>query len=121
EAYQHLYGLSDEDLAKHGVIRMQADSKPGFPDRIEMRDVELGEFVLLLNHVSQPASTPYHASHAIFIREGAMKNYDQTNTIPEVMRTRLLSLRSFDDAGMMLDADVATGEEITPLIERLFS
>nr|WP_156421634.1 DUF1203 domain-containing protein [Pseudomonas orientalis] len=31
--------------------------------------------VLLLNHVCQPADTPYRAAHAIFIREGASHQY----------------------------------------------
>jgi hypothetical protein len=32
--------------------------------------------------------------------------------VPEVMRTRLLSLRAFDRGGMMLDADVVDGQYI---------
>jgi hypothetical protein len=35
------------------------------------------------------------------------------------MRRRLLSLRAFDDKGMMIDADVAPGAEAEPIIERL--
>ncbi len=71
EPFQHLFGLSDEALAAHGAIRITADNKPGYPDRLEMRDAEPGETLLLLNHISQPANTPYRASHAIFVREGA--------------------------------------------------
>ena len=52
EPYRHLYGLSDNELAAHGVRRYVADATPGFPDRIEMRDANLGENLLLLNHVS---------------------------------------------------------------------
>jgi hypothetical protein len=37
------------------------------------------------------------------------------------MRVRLLSLRAYDAAGMMLDADVVEGTEVEPLIERLFA
>jgi hypothetical protein len=35
------------------------------------------------------------------------------------MRRRLLSLRAFDEQGMMIDADVADGAQVEPLIERL--
>ena len=35
-----------------------------------------------------------------------------------MLRSRLLSLRAFDDAGMLVDADVADGTELEPLIER---
>ncbi|NKF24493.1 DUF1203 domain-containing protein [Solimonas sp. C16B3] len=36
-----------------------------------------GETALLLNDTHQNADTPYRASHAIFIREGAVKRYDR--------------------------------------------
>lgn len=119
EPFRHLYGLSEQDLAAHGVIRYVADESPGYPDRIEMREAKVGETLLLLNHVCQPAETPYRATHAIFVREGAEETYDRINEVPEVMRLRLLSLRGYDAAGMMLDADIIEGKEIEGLIERL--
>ena len=121
ESFRHLFGLPDEELAKHGARRYVADRAPGFPCRVEMRDAAPGETLLLLNHVYQPADTPYRGMHAIFVREGAADTYDQANQIPQVMRVRLLSLRGFDRAGMMLDADVVEGTEIEPVIERMFS
>ena len=77
EPFRHLYGLSDDELARAGVIRYLADKSPGFPDRIEMRDADIGQRLLLLNHVCQTAATPYRASHAIFVREGAEETYDR--------------------------------------------
>ncbi len=121
EPFWHLYGLSDQQLAHHGVIRYIADRTPGFPDRIEMRDAQIGEALLLLNHICQPANTPYRASHAIFVREGARSRYDSVDEIPAVMRTRLLSLRSYDAAGMMLDADVVDGMDMEPVIKHLLA
>jgi hypothetical protein len=120
EPFRHLYGLSDENLALEGVKRYIADTKPGFPDRIGMRDAEIGEKLLLLNHVCQPAETPYRASHAIFVLEGAETMYKKANEIPEVMRIRLLSLRAYSAAGMMLDADVVDGNDAESVIERFF-
>jgi hypothetical protein len=121
EPFRHLYGLTDRELALHGVKRYIADTRPGFPDRIEMRDASVGERLLLLNHVCQPANTPYRASHAIFVREGAETTYDRVDEVPEVMRTRLLSLRAYDAEGMMLDADVADGTDIEAVISRFFA
>jgi hypothetical protein len=86
-----------------------------------MKDAELGQRMLLLNHVSQPANSPYRASHAVFIREGASQAYDAVNQVPEVMRIRLLSLRAFSEEGMLLDADVVDGQAIEPVITRLFA
>ncbi|MGU3307508.1 DUF1203 domain-containing protein [Pseudomonas sp. M5A4_2d] len=121
EPFQSLFGLPDQELSSLGIKRYIVDSNPGFPDRIEMKDAELGQSVLLLNHVSQAAKTPYHTSHAIFIREWATQAYDAVDQIPESMRIRLLSLRAFTDDGMMLDADVADGIAIEPVITRMFA
>jgi hypothetical protein len=120
EPFRHLFGLSDADLMAQGVKRYVVDKTPGFPDRIEMRDCEPGETVLLLNHVSQTADTPYRASHAIFVLEGAQHARDFVDTIPEVMLKRLLSVRAFSKDGMMLDADVVEGHSLEPAIHRFF-
>jgi Protein of unknown function (DUF1203) len=116
-----LYGLPVEELTRLGVKRSVADAKPGFPDRIELRDAEPGESVLLLNYVHQPAETPYKASHAIFVREGAERAYEAVNETPECLRLRVLSLRAFDAAGLMVDADLADGRELEAAIERLLA
>ena len=119
--FRHLFGLSDERLAAHRVKRYAVDAKPGFPDRVEVRDLEPGETALLLNYTHQPADTPYRASHAIFIREGAQKAFEAIDTVPEAVRTRLISLRAFNEAGEMVDADVVDGCKIEPLIDRFFA
>jgi hypothetical protein len=115
-----LYGLPEAELARRGVKRLVADG-PGFPDRVEVRDAEPGQTVLLLNYVHQPADTPFHASHAIFVREGAVTPYEAMNEIPDALRTRPLSLRAFDDGGDMVDAELVDGREIEPAIARLLS
>ena len=84
--FRHLYGLSDEALASHGVIRYIVDARPGYPDRVELRDLEIGESVLLLNYTHQPAATPYRASHAIFVREGAERAADVIGELPPVLQ-----------------------------------
>ena len=119
--FRSLYGLSDRELIDKGAKRYCVDKNPGFPDRIEMRDARVGESVLLLNHVCQPANTPYRASHAIFVREGAETSYVGTDEIPEVMRIRVLSLRAYDAQGMMLDADIENGANLESLIARLLA
>lgn len=119
EPFQHLFELSDQKLTQYRAIRVIADDS-GFPDRIEMCEAKAGESVLLLNHICQPANTPYHATHAIYIRENAIKAYDRINEVPSVMRTRLLSLRAYDNGGMIVDAEIVQGKELEPAIERLF-
>ena len=118
--FRRLYGLSNEELQAFGVKRIIANEKPGFPDRIELEDVEVGQAVLLLNYLHQPADTPYKASHAIFVREWAETPYREEDETPEVLWTRPISLRAFDVKGDMIDADLTGGGDLKPMIERLF-
>ncbi|HEY6325497.1 MAG TPA: DUF1203 domain-containing protein [Candidatus Cybelea sp.] len=121
EPFAYLYQLSDAELARRGVLRYVVDAMPGFPDRIEMRDLEVGERALLLNYAHLDAASPYRSSHAIFVREGATERYDRVNEVPDVMRIRSLSLRAYDANHMMLDADLADGRSIEALIERFLA
>jgi hypothetical protein len=120
EPFRPLFGLSDEALARNGARRYVADG-PGFPDRIEISDAAPGETLLLVNHVHQPADTPYRASHAIFVRERAVAPTDLVDDIPPAMRARPLSLRGFDAEGLMVDGELVDGSEAETLIERFFA
>lgn len=121
DPFRHLFGLADAQLQALGVQRLVADKVPGFPDRIELRDAQPGETLLLLNYTHQPAATPYRASHAIFVREGAAAAFDAIDRVPEVLHRRTLSLRAFDAQHMICDAELAGGDLIAPGIERLFA
>ena len=118
--FKHYYGMPDGELAALGVERHIADKKPGFPDRVEMRDAEPGEALLLLNHLHLPVDTPYRSCHAIYVLEGAQTAYDKVDVIPPVLRPRVLSLRAFSQKGTMLDADLVDGNDVEKLIGRLF-
>ena len=121
EPFRPLFGLSDQALAKRGVIRRTADAKPGFPCRVSLEDAEPGETVLLMNYEHQPADTPFRASHAIYVREAGQPAELGTGEIPVLFRHRIMSLRGFSEDGMMLAAEVTPGAEIEPVIERLLA
>lgn len=125
QPFAHLRGMSDTALAQHHALRYVADEKPGFPDRILMRDAEPGESLLLVNHEHLPVDSPYRSRHAIFVLEAALAEgsapYRAVNAVPEVLRPRLLSLRGFDAQHMIVDADVVDGREVETLIERLLA
>lgn len=116
-----LYGLSDAALAERQVVRMRSDAAVGYPCRVTLADVEPGAELLLVNHEHQPAATPYRSRHAIFVREGATAAARYENAVPEQLAVRLLSVRAFDDAHMMTDADVIDGSGLEPLIARMFA
>jgi uncharacterized protein DUF1203 len=116
--FRHLFGLSDKELAERAVKRYVADDKPGFPDRVEIRDAKPGERVLLLNYMHQPADNPYRSCHAIFVLEGVETPYDRIGGIPEALRLRTISLRAFDEQDQMVDADLIEGRELESLIAK---
>ena len=114
-----LFGLSDAELVQRDIVRQTADTSPGFPCRVSLRDAEPGETLLLLNFEHLAVASPYRSRHAIYVREYAENARVAVDEIPEVLRLRLLSLRAFDKRGMLLDADVVNGREVEPLIERM--
>jgi hypothetical protein len=116
-----LFALSDEALRAHGARRCIADSKPGFPCRVSLADAEIGEKLLLVNYEHQPADSPFRATHAIFVRENAEQAHPKAGEIPEPLQLRLLSVRAFDGAGMLLEADVVEGRKLEPVIEQMLS
>ena len=116
-----LFGLSDAELAKHSAVRHTADKSPGFPCRVSLRDAAPGETLLLLNFEHLGVATPYRSRYAIYVREGATEAHVAVNEVPDVLRLRLLSVRGFDSAGMLKDADVVDGRELESVIERMLA
>jgi hypothetical protein len=119
ETFAGLFSLSDEELAARGAVRRIAEG-PGYPCRISLTDAEPGQEVILTHFEHQPADTPYRASHAIYVRAGET-TYDAVDQVPEQLRLRLLSVRAFDQKGMLVDADVVEGRQLEGVIERLFA
>jgi len=119
--YRHLFGLSDEELASHGIVRMTVTAKPSFPSRVSLTDRDIGEKVLLLNHVSHDVANPDRASHAIFITEAVEEAAEYVDEVPPVFGPRVLSLRGFDKDGMMADAVLSQPGDADAAIRRLFA
>jgi hypothetical protein len=118
--YKPLFGLSDEDLKTCGIVRMTV-TDPTFPCRVSLTDREIGEKVLLLNHLSHDVAGPYRASHAIFVTEGEEKQAEYVDEVPPVFEKRVLSLRGFDADGMMADAILTQPGEADAGIRKLFA
>ena len=120
-AFAHLVNLDGEELARHGAVRLVADSKPGFPCRVMLADAEPGESLLLVNHCSHGGNNPYRATHAIFVSERADRAASYMDEPPPVFEGRVLSLRAFDRNGMMTDAALAQPGEADATIRRLLA
>ena len=116
--YRQFFGLSDEDLLTHGIVRMTVDG-PTYPCRVSLTDRALGETVLLVNHVSHGVANPYRASHAIFVTEADEAPAQFVDQVPPVFEKRVLSLRGFDQDGMMVDARLAQPGEADEAIRTM--
>jgi hypothetical protein len=120
EHFAPLFKQSDEELAATGARRMVVDEKPGFPCRVSLVDGDVGETVILLNFLHHNVSSPYRASGPIFVRSRAETAKPAVGEIPVMFRHRLLSVRGYDAAAIMVGAEVVQGSDLEEVIERLF-
>jgi hypothetical protein len=116
-----LFRLPDDDLRARGMRRVIADSNPGFPCRVSLQDADIGEELLLLNYRHLDGNTPYAASHAIYVRKGAQQAQPLPDSVPAVLSMRLLSVRGFDDQGLMVTADVVDGKQLSATLTAFFA
>jgi hypothetical protein len=117
--FQNLFSMPAAELATHHAMRMLVTHKPGFPCRISLADAEVGEEVLLVHYEHQPADSPFRASHAVFVRPHVIEATPRVDEVPEMLRSRMLSLRAFDRKGMMVEADLADGDALEVAIEAM--
>jgi hypothetical protein len=118
--FTDLFGLSDDALRARRAVRQIVDARLSFPCRISLTDAELGESVILVNYEHQHADSPYRASHAIFVREGEV-TYDAVDEVPDQLRRRMLSLRAFDENGMIVGADLVDGRALEGSVAALLA
>jgi len=116
-----LFDLPADALADHRAVRVTATAKPGFPCRVSLTDAEPGEILLLVNYEHQPANSPYRASHAVYVRKTAEEAQLPPNVLPPYFTGRQISLRAFDEAGMIVDAELVDGDCAEPVIETLLA
>jgi hypothetical protein len=120
ELFSPLLLLSEEELAHHNAMWLDVDSEPGFPCRVSLTDARVGERVLALTFEHHAVDSPYRSSGPIFVREHASTVEPAKNEIPTMLRHRLLSIRAYDSAHMMIDAQVNQGDELERVIENQF-
>jgi hypothetical protein len=118
--FEDLFSLDDEALALRGAKRYVADKTPGFPCRVSLEDALPGERVILIPFCHQPACSPYKATGPIFIREESATASVPPGAVPEMLRSRLLSIRGYDANHLMIEADLVEGRELESFLTRMF-
>ena len=118
--FQPLFSLDDNELAQKGAQRLVVDAKPGFPCRVTLQDAEVGERIILAPFVHHDVESPYRASGPIFVCETAKQVDLASGEIPDVVASRVMSVRAYNNKGMMVNAAVTAGKELKSKIEEFF-
>jgi hypothetical protein len=116
--FDHLFTLSDAELAEHGAARRIADGRR--PCRISLSDANPGDELILVNYEHHAVSSPYRMRFAIYIRRGE-ETFDAIGEVPDQLRKRTLAVRGFDASGMMTGWEIVEGTNVEAAIEHQFA
>lgn len=119
DGFEPLFALSDTALAALGARRIVADAPTGFPCRVCLEDAAPGDELLLLPFEHLGGGSPYRSAGPIFVRRGALRAVLLPGEIPPYVTRRLMSVRAYDAADMMVDAEVCEGAQVRAVLERL--
>lgn len=119
--FMALFDLSDDELRARSAVRCVATEDIGYPCRISLVDARAGEELLLLPYQHLEAPSPYRAAGPIFVRRGAVQSTLPPGVVPPYVTRRLISLRAYDAAHMMIDAGVFDGDSVGDRLEAMFT
>lgn len=122
EPFTRFFAMTDAELAEVGARRMIAGAPNSAPCRVSLIDAEPGEALILVTHEHLPdPSSPYRQGGPVFVREAAEAAAPFVDAVPDQLARRLLSVRPFDSAVMMLDADVVEGGDLDARLRQWFA
>jgi len=103
-----------------GARSIVVDEANAYPCRRCLRDAEPGERVALLSYdpFHADADTAYRQPGPIFVHAEACV-YEPSDSLPEQLTSRTLSVRSFDGEHLMLGGVVIPGSELDETAEQL--
>ncbi|MDH7448335.1 DUF1203 domain-containing protein [Aquimarina sp. 2201CG14-23] len=116
----HLFLYADSELRKQNSARIIVDKKPGVPCRVSLEDANIGEEVILFSYQHHNVSSPYKASGPIYVRKNQKNIRLKPNEIPFMLTHRLLSVRGYNDDGIMMNAITVHGIKLLEVIQDFF-
>src|SRR5215469_9545997 len=116
--FDHLFTLSDAELAEHGAVRRIADEPR--PCRISLSDAKPGDELILVNYEHHAAPRHTVCGLPIYVRRGE-ETFDAIGEVPEQLRKRTLAVRGFDAFGMMTGWEIVDGTNVEAAIDRQFA
>lgn len=110
------------EIDTSAAVRVPVDAPNSAPCRRCLTDIEVGDTALLVSYdpFDPGVDTPYRTASPVFVHERRCTPY-AGGDVPEQQRRRLLSVRSFDPAGIMLDAEVVEGSRLETTLDRQFA
>ena len=77
--------------------------------------------MILCNFEHRAEISPYRASHAIYVRSGAVQAVPAVGEVPSILLRRMLSVRGFGADHCIKAAEVIEGRTLSATIEAFFS
>jgi hypothetical protein len=121
EEIAQILRLRRDDWGNHDLTPVRADAPRGYPCRVCLRDAAPGDELLLFSHSPFPGPAPYRTVGPIFAHAGGCAPYVDGDAVPEVLASRLLSIRGMDATLRIVDGDVASGTALEAAAERLLA
>ena len=119
ESFAALFSLDHRELRQRQARREIVRSSSGTLCRASLEDAAVGVKVILLNYEYLNEDKSFRASHAIHVHKDARHAHPAVDEIPELFKTRLISVCGFDASHMMVDADAVDGPELEDAIRAM--
>lgn len=119
--FAHAMGMNDKELEAVNARWLIADASPGYPCRVSLREASVGESVLLISFPYHDVDSPYRACGPVFVRQQADTAKLGVNEIPDILPGRLLSVRAYDSAHMMIHAQTIQDTQFEQAVRSQFS
>ena len=102
------------------TLRRMVDPAGRFPCRVCLCNAVPGEAMLLGSYNLPKPQGIYWTPSPIFVHERKCEAFDAADTVPDIIRNSLVSVRAYDADGMCLYdlGHVAEGPEIDPSLTR---
>lgn len=109
-----------EALRAGGGPAYTADEAPGYPCRRCLKDAEVGDDLILVSHDPFGSQSKYRSASPIFLHRRSCTPDPGVGELPAQLTRRRLSVRSFDQSEMMIDAAVIDGQDLEETILGFF-
>lgn len=96
------------------------DEHPGYPCRQCLKDADIGDELILVSHDPFHTDSPYRSPSPIFLHRHPCHAPTSNDEVPEQLTRRRLSVRSFDEDEMMIDAAIVPGADLSKTVEIMF-